>query len=362
MQNHQNELIKEEVTAEDISEVISKWTGIPVTKLLQSEREKLLHLEDELHKRVVGQDEAITSVADAIRRNRAGLNDEKKPIGSFLFLGTTGVGKTELAKALAEFLFDDENNMTRIDMSEYQERHSVSRLVGAPPGYVGYDEGGQLTEAVRRRPYSVVLLDEIEKAHPDVFNILLQVMDEGRLTDSLGRRIDFKNTIIIMTSNVGTRQLKDFGRGVGFNTGDDAVIDAEFSRGVIQKALNKTFAPEFVNRVDDIVMFDQLNRDSIKSIIDLELKGIFKRVTDLGYKLELSPEAKDFIADKGYDVQYGARPLKRAIQRYLEDELADVVLSGEAAEGDTILMEINEAKDGVKAKVLKQNTPATEKE
>ena len=247
-------------------------------------------------------------------------------------------------------------------MSEYMEKFSVSRLIGAPPGYVGYEEGGQLTEKVRRKPYSIVLFDEIEKAHPDVFNILLQVMDEGRLTDSLGRRIDFKNTIIIMTSNVGTRQLKDFGRGVGFNTAEDALLDAEYSHGVIQKALNKTFAPEFLNRVDDVVMFDQLSKDSIKSIIDLELKGLFGRVTGMGYKLELSPEAKDFIADKGYDVQFGARPLKRAIQRYLEDELADVVLSGEAAEGDTIMMELNEAKDGVKAKVLKQNPGVAETE
>ena len=358
----ESQLHPEIVDEEKVAEVVAMMSGIPVQRIAQAEGLKLRQMKDVLKSRVIGQDEAVEKITKAIQRNRIGLKDPGKPIGSFLFLGPTGVGKTHLARVLAEFMFDSPDALIRVDMSEYMEKFSVSRLIGAPPGYVGYEEGGQLTEKVRRKPYSIVLLDEIEKAHPDVFNILLQVMDEGRLTDSLGRRIDFKNTIIIMTSNVGTRQLKDFGRGVGFNTGDDAVIDAEFSRGVIQKALNKTFAPEFVNRVDDIVMFDQLNRDSIKSIIDLELKGIFKRVTDLGYKLELSPEAKDFIADKGYDVQYGARPLKRAIQRYLEDELADVVLSGEAAEGDTILMEINEAKDGVKAKVFKQNTLATEKE
>jgi ATP-dependent Clp protease ATP-binding subunit ClpC len=253
-------------------------------------------------------------------------------------------------------MFDNQDALIRVDMSEYMEKFSVSRLIGAPPGYVGYEEGGQLTEKVRRKPYSIVLLDEIEKAHPDVFNILLQVMDEGRLTDSLGRKIDFKNTIIIMTSNVGTRQLKDFGKGVGFNLSSDNEMDAGFSRGVIQKALNRTFSPEFLNRVDDIIMFDQLNKEAIRKIIDLELRGLFGRVTGMGYKLELSDEAKDFIADKGYDIQFGARPLKRAIQRYMEDELADIVLSGELKEGDTILMEINEAKDGVKAKIVSPTT------
>ena len=317
-------LIKEEVDAEDIADVVSRWTGIPVNKMVQSEKEKLLHLEEELHSRVVGQDEAITAIADAVRRSRAGLNDPKRPIGSFIFLGTTGVGKTELAKALAEYLFDDENMMTRIDMSEYQEKHSVSRLVGAPPGYVGYDEGGQLTEAVRRKPYSVVLFDEIEKAHPDVFNLLLQVMDEGRLTDSLGRKIDFKNTILIMTSNVGSRQLKDFGSGIGFNTAENS---KEQAHGVISKALNRAFSPEFLNRVDDIVMFDQLSRDDIFSIIDIELREFFSRVEKLGYHLELSDEARNFIAGKGYDKNFGARPLKRSIQKYLEDELAELMLS-----------------------------------
>ena len=358
----ESQLNPETVDEEKVAEVVAMMSGIPVQRIAQAEGLKLRQMKEVLKSRVIGQDEAVEKITKAIQRNRIGLKDPGKPIGTFLFLGPTGVGKTHLARVLAEFMFDSPDSLIRVDMSEYMEKFSVSRLIGAPPGYVGYEEGGQLTEKVRRKPYSIVLLDEIEKAHPDVFNILLQVMDEGRLTDSLGRRIDFKNTIIIMTSNVGTRQLKDFGRGVGFNTAEDSVIDAEFSRGVIQKALNKTFAPEFVNRVDDIVMFDQLSRDSIKSIIDLELKGIFKRVTDLGYKLELSTDAKDFIADKGYDVQFGARPLKRAIQRYLEDELADVVLAGEAAEGDTILMELNEAKDGVKAVVLKQNTAVTETE
>ena len=358
----ESQLNPETVDEEKVAEVVAMMSGIPVQRIAQAEGLKLRQMKEVLKSRVIGQDEAVEKITKAIQRNRIGLKDPGKPIGTFLFLGPTGVGKTHLARVLAEFMFDSPDSLIRVDMSEYMEKFSVSRLIGAPPGYVGYEEGGQLTEKVRRKPYSIVLLDEIEKAHPDVFNILLQVMDEGRLTDSLGRRIDFKNTIIIMTSNVGTRQLKDFGRGVGFNTAEDSVIDAEFSRGVIQKALNKTFAPEFVNRVDDIVMFDQLSRDSIKSIIDLELKGIFKRVTDLGYKLELSTDAKDFIADKGYDVQFGARPLKRAIQRYLEDELADVVLAGEAAEGDTILMELNEAKDGVKAVVLKQNPAVTETE
>lgn len=350
------------VDEEKVAEVVAMMSGIPVQRIAQAEGLKLRQMKEVLKNRVIGQDEAVEKITKAIQRNRIGLKDPSKPIGSFLFLGPTGVGKTHLARVLAEFMFDSSDSLIRMDMSEYMEKFSVSRLIGAPPGYVGYEEGGQLTEKVRRKPYSIVLFDEIEKAHPDVFNILLQVMDEGRLTDSLGRRIDFKNTIIIMTSNVGTRQLKDFGRGVGFNTAEDAVLDTEYSHSVIQKALNKTFAPEFLNRVDDVVMFDQLSKVSIKSIIDLELKGLFGRVTGMGYKLELSPEAKDFIADKGYDVQFGARPLKRAIQRYLEDELADVMLSGEAAEGDTILMDLNETKDGVKAKVLKQNPAITETE
>ena len=328
---HGESLIREEVTEDDIAAVVSKWTGIPVSRMMQSERQKLLHLEDELHKRVVGQEMAITALADAVRRNRAGLQDAKRPIGSFIFLGTTGVGKTELAKALAEFLFDDESLMTRIDMSEYQERHSVSRLIGAPPGYVGYDEGGQLTEAVRRKPYSVVLLDEIEKAHPDVFNILLQVLDDGRLTDNKGRVVDFKNTIIIMTSNIGSRQLKDFGRGIGFGS-QNMEGNSEYARGVVQKALKNAFSPEFLNRIDDIIMFNPLTKEDIYKIIDIELKSLFKRVNDLGLVITISKEAKDFIIEKGYDPQYGARPLKRAIQKYLEDELAEVIIKG-VAEG-----------------------------
>ncbi len=355
----ESQLNPEIVDEEKVAEVVAMMSGIPVQRIAQAEGLKLRQMGEVLSSRVIGQNDAVEKITKAIQRNRIGLKDPNKPIGTFLFLGPTGVGKTHLARVLADFMFDSQDALIRVDMSEYMEKFSVSRLIGAPPGYVGYEEGGQLTEKVRRKPYSIVLLDEIEKAHPDVFNILLQVMDEGRLTDSLGRRIDFKNTIIIMTSNVGTRQLKDFGRGVGFNMDEDLTIDSEYSRGVIQKALNKTFAPEFLNRIDDIVMFDQLSKDSLKSIIDLELKGLFKRVIDLGYKLELTNEAKDYIAEKGYDVQFGARPLKRAIQRYLEDELADVVLAGGAEEGDTILMELNETKDGVKAKVVKEQPALT---
>ena len=299
-------LIKEEVTNEDIAEVVAKWTGIPVTKMLQSEREKLLKLEEELHKRVVGQEEAIEAVSDAVRRSRAGLQDQKKPIGTFLFLGTTGVGKTELAKALADYLFDDESAMTRIDMSEYQERHAVSRLVGAPPGYVGYDEGGQLTEAVRRKPYSVILLDEIEKAHPDIYNILLQVLDDGQLTDGLGRKVDFKNTLIIMTSNIGARRLKDFGQGVGFGTASQKAQMDSNAKSVIENALKKAFAPEFLNRVDDVVVFNPLEKEHIHQIIDIELAHLYKRISDLGYNLVLSDKAKNFIAEKGFDRAGGA--------------------------------------------------------
>lgn len=343
----------ETVDEEQVAEVVAMMSGIPVQRIAQAEGLKLRQMKDALQGKVIGQDEAVNKIVKAIQRNRIGLKDPSKPIGSFIFIGPTGVGKTHLAKILAEFMFDSSDALIRVDMSEYMEKFSVSRLIGAPPGYVGYEEGGQLTEKVRRKPYSIILLDEIEKAHPDVFNLLLQVMDEGRLTDSLGRRIDFKNTIIIMTSNVGTRQLKDFGKGVGFNTPTETAMDAEFSRGVIQKAMNRTFAPEFLNRVDDVIMFDQLSRDSIKSIIDLELKGIFGRVTALGYKLELTSETKDYIADKGYDVQFGARPLKRAIQKYLEDELADVVLAGELEPGDTILMELEPETKIIKARIVK---------
>jgi len=347
------QLHPETVDEEQVAEVVAMMSGIPVQRIAQAEGLKLRQMKDVLQSKVIGQDEAVNKIVKAIQRNRIGLKDPNKPIGSFIFLGPTGVGKTHLAKILAEFMFDSADSLIRVDMSEYMEKFSVSRLIGAPPGYVGYEEGGQLTEKVRRKPYSIILLDEIEKAHADVFNILLQVMDEGRLTDSLGRRIDFKNTIIIMTSNVGTRQLKDFGKGVGFNTSTTVEADSEFSRGVIQKALNRTFAPEFLNRVDDVIMFDQLSKESISSIIDLELKGIFGRVTAMGYKLELTKEAKDYIAEKGYDVQFGARPLKRAIQKYLEDELADVVLGGELEAGDTILMELEAETKVIKAKIVK---------
>ena len=331
-----SKMIKEEVDVDEIAEVVSKWTGIPVTKMIESEVAKLLRLEDELKKRVVGQDEPIEALSDAIRRSRAGLQDPRKPIGSFIFLGTTGVGKTELAKALADYLFNDENAMTRIDMSEYQEKHSVSRLVGAPPGYVGYDEGGQLTEAVRRKPYSIVLLDEIEKAHPDVFNLLLQVLDDGILTDGLGRRVDFRNTIIIMTSNIGARDLKDFGSGIGFSTKSRVDNMEEQAKSTIQNALKKAFAPEFINRLDDIIVFNSLERADLHQIIDLLLVKLMTRLANLGFAVELTEKAKDFIADKGYDPQYGARPLNRAIQKYLEDALAEEILKGELAEGEVI--------------------------
>ena len=336
MQNHQNELIKEEVTAENISEVIAKWTGIPVTKLLQSEREKLLNLETELHHRVVGQEEAISAVADAIRRNRAGLNDEKKPIGSFLFLGTTGVGKTELAKALAEFLFDDENNMTRIDMSEYQERHSVSRLVGAPPGYVGYDEGGQLTEAVRRRPYSVVLLDEIEKAHPDVFNTLLQVLDDGRLTDNKGRVVNFKNTIIIMTSNLGSHLIQENFENI---TDDNVKEVVEKTKDEVFTLLKQTLRPEFLNRIDEIVLFQPLTKKEIGKIVHLQLRAFNKMLEKRGIFMTATEDAIDYLTKKGYDPTFGARPLKRVLQQEVLNRLSKEILAGKINDGDRITLD-----------------------
>ncbi|KMQ72297.1 ATP-dependent chaperone ClpB [Chryseobacterium koreense] len=340
MQNHQNELIKEEVTAENISEVISKWTGIPVTKLIQSEREKLLHLEDELHKRVVGQDEAITSVADAIRRNRAGLNDEKRPIGSFLFLGTTGVGKTELAKALAEFLFDDENNMTRIDMSEYQERHSVSRLVGAPPGYIGYEEGGQLTEAVRRRPYSVVLLDEIEKAHPDVFNTLLQVLDDGRLTDNKGRVVNFKNSIIIMTSNLGSLLIQENFDEAARDKDDNVPANViEKTKEEVFGLLKQTLRPEFVNRIDETVLFQPLNKKEIGKIVHYQLNSFNKMLEKRGIYMTATEDAIDYITEKGYDPSFGARPLKRVLQQEVLNKLSKEILAGKVNDGDRIILD-----------------------
>lgn len=332
---------RQEVNEEKVAEVVAMMTGVPTQRIAQAEGSRLLEMGNSLKGSVVGQDDAIKKVVKAIQRNRIGLKDPEKPIGTFMFLGPTGVGKTHLAKKLAEYLFDSADALIRMDMSEYMEKFTVSRLVGAPPGYVGYEEGGQLTEKVRRKPYSVVLLDEIEKAHPDVFNLLLQVMDEGRLTDSLGRRIDFKNTIIIMTSNVGSRQLKDFGAGVGFNT---ATVSKDQAQGVISKALNKAFSPEFLNRVDDIITFDQLSKESIFQIIDIELKDFFKRVEKLGYKLELSESAKNFMAEKGYDRNFGARPLKRAIQKYLEDELAEIMLrlNAEGSIGGTIKVDYKE--------------------
>ena len=331
---HEMTMIKEEVTREDIAEVIAKWTGVPVTKMMQGEREKLLHLEEELHKRVVGQEEAIAAVSDAIRRSRAGLQDPKKPIGSFLFLGTTGVGKTELAKALAEYLFDDENAMTRIDMSEYQEKHAVSRLVGAPPGYVGNDEGGQLTEAVRRRPYSVVLLDEIEKAHPDTFNILLQVLDEGRLTDNKGRTADFKNTIIIMTSNMGSHLIQE-----SFEKYKDTEEATEKAKEEVLQLLKQTVRPEFINRIDDIVMFTPLTQDNIKQIVRLQLGGIIKLVARENITLEATNEAIDYLAKRGYDPQFGARPVKRVIQKEVMNALSKEILQGKIKAGSLVLID-----------------------
>ena len=334
VEGHEMTMIKEEVTREDIAEVIAKWTGVPVTKLMQGEREKLLHLEEELHKRVVGQEEAIAAVSDAIRRSRAGLQDPKKPIGSFLFLGTTGVGKTELAKALAEYLFDDENAMTRIDMSEYQEKHAVSRLVGAPPGYVGYDEGGQLTEAVRRRPYSVVLLDEIEKAHPDTFNILLQVLDEGRLTDNKGRTANFKNTIIIMTSNMGSQLIQD-----SFEQYKDIEEATERAKEEVLQLLKQTVRPEFINRIDDIVMFTPLTEANIKQIVRLQLNSIIKLVARENIILEATDEAINYLAERGYDPQFGARPVKRVLQKEVMNALSKEILKGEIKAGNLVLID-----------------------
>ncbi|MBJ2184405.1 MAG: ATP-dependent Clp protease ATP-binding subunit [Muribaculaceae bacterium] len=332
------------VDEDKVAEVVAMMTGVPVQRIAQAEGVRLLEMAPTLRRQIIGQDVAVDKIVKAIQRNRIGLKDPNKPIGTFMFLGPTGVGKTHLAKKLAEYLFDSADTLIRIDMSEYMEKFTVSRLVGAPPGYVGYEEGGQLTEKVRRRPYSVVLLDEIEKAHPDVFNLLLQVMDEGRLTDSLGRRIDFKNTILIMTSNIGTRQLKDFGSGVGFTTQE---VDKSYTHGVLQKALNKAFSPEFLNRIDDIVMFDQLDRDAIFRIIDIEIAGFHRRLSDLGYELVLSEEAKNYIADKGYDRQFGARPLKRAIQKYLEDPLAEMIITASLMPGNEVVVDYDKEKDTI---------------
>jgi ATP-dependent Clp protease ATP-binding subunit ClpC len=349
---------RETVDEDKVAEVVAMMTGVPVQRIAQAEGKRLLEMGPTLQGSVIGQDNAVEKVVKAIQRNRLGLKDPNKPIGIFMFLGPTGVGKTYLAKKLAEYLFDSAETLIRIDMSEYMEKFTVSRLVGAPPGYVGYEEGGQLTERVRRHPYSVVLLDEIEKAHPDVFNLLLQVMDEGRLTDSLGRRIDFKNTIIIMTSNIGTRQLKDFGTGVGFATANAS--DKTLAHGVLQKALNKAFSPEFLNRIDDIIMFDQLDKESIYRIIDIELKGFYKRLSDLGYTLTLSDEAKNFIASKGYDSQFGARPLKRAIQKYLEDELAGLILSSTLLPGNEVIVDYDKETDRIVTHVTNLTLPTAD--
>jgi ATP-dependent Clp protease ATP-binding subunit ClpC len=346
---------RETVDAEKVAEVVAMMTGVPVQRIAQTEGTRLMNMGEEMQKTLIGQDDAIKKVVKAIQRNRAGLKDPNKPIGTFVFLGPTGVGKTQLAKVLAKYLFDSAENLIRVDMSEYMEKFSVSRLVGAPPGYVGYEEGGQLTEKVRRRPYSVVLLDEIEKAHPDVFHILLQVLDEGQLTDSLGRKVDFRNTIVIMTSNIGTRQLKDFGAGIGFDTSARKNSRDEYSKSVIQKALHKTFAPEFLNRIDDVIMFGSLSKEHIHQIIDIELKGLFDRILSLGYEISLTDRAKDFIADKGFDAQYGARPLKRAIQKYLEDPMAEVIIQSELIPGDTLVVDLDSEKEEITIVVKKKD-------
>ena len=335
------------IEEEDIAEVISMMTGIPVKRMVQAETEKLRRMGDDLKNAVVGQEEGISKVVKAIQRNRVGLKDPKKPIGTFIFLGPTGVGKTELARSLARYMFDNDDSLIRIDMSEYMEKFSVSRLIGAPPGYVGYEEGGQLTERVRRKPYSVILLDEIEKAHPDIYNILLQVLDDGQLTDGLGRKIDFKNTLIIMTSNIGARQLKDFGEGVGFATASRVLNADENNKAVIEKALKRTFSPEFLNRIDDVVIFNSLSKENIFEIIDILMKGVMKRLVNLGFSMELTTQAKNFIAEKGYDSQFGARPLHRAIQKYLEDPLAEEILNMAVKEGDTLIADLDEAKEKI---------------
>ncbi|MBC8770557.1 ATP-dependent Clp protease ATP-binding subunit [Arenibacter sp. BSSL-BM3] len=348
-----SKLHKETVTEDNVADVVSMMSGIPVNRIAQTESNKLAELPKLIKSNVIGQDDAVAKVAKAIQRNRAGLKDPNKPIGSFIFLGQTGVGKTQLAKVLAKELFDSEDALIRVDMSEYMEKFAISRLVGAPPGYVGYEEGGQLTEKVRRKPYSVILLDEIEKAHPDVFNMLLQVLDDGYLTDSLGRKIDFRNTIIIMTSNIGARQLKDFGQGVGFGTSAKKAQADTHQKSVIENALKKAFAPEFLNRIDDVIVFNALEREDIHRIIDIELNKLFLRIKDIGYDLQLTDKAKDYIAEKGFDRQYGARPLKRAIQKYIEDALAEEIVNSKLEEGDTIHMDLDEAKEELTIKIKK---------
>ena len=353
---------KEIVSEDSVADVVSMMTGVPVNRIAQTESNKLVELPNKIKGKVIGQDDAVAKVVKAIQRNRAGLKDPNKPIGSFIFLGQTGVGKTQLAKVLARQLFDNEDTLIRIDMSEDMEKFAVSRLIGAPPGYVGYEEGGQLTEKVRRKPYAVILLDEVEKAHPDVFNMLLQVLDDGYLTDSLGRKIDFRNTIIIMTSNIGARKLKDFGQGIGFGTQSQRAQADENTRGVIQNALKKAFAPEFLNRIDDVIVFNALEREDIHKIIDIELSKLYGRIGGLGYHLELSDKAKDFIAEKGFDKQYGARPLNRAIQKYIEDALAEEIINSKIAEGDKIEMDYKEGEDELVIKVKKGKNTEEESE
>jgi len=348
---------REIVTEDNVADVVSMMTGIPVNRIAQTEINKLAELPKLIKGKVIGQDEAVAKVVKAIQRNRAGLKDPNKPIGSFIFLGQTGVGKTQLAKVLSRELFDSEDALVRIDMSEYMEKFAISRLVGAPPGYVGYEEGGQLTEKVRRKPYAVILLDEIEKAHPDVFNMLLQVLDDGFLTDSLGRKIDFRNTIIIMTSNIGARKLKDFGTGIGFGTASQKAQEDENTKGVIENALKKSFAPEFLNRIDDVVMFNNLEKEDINKIIDIELEKLLLRIKDLGYNLKLSKKAKDYIADKGFDKQYGARPLKRAIQKYIEDALAEEIITSHVQNGDNIVIDLDETSQELNIKIEKAEKP-----
>jgi ATP-dependent Clp protease ATP-binding subunit ClpC len=349
------------VTEDNVADVVGMMTGIPANRIAQKESNKLLGMADQLSGKVIGQIEAIKKLTKAIQRTRVGLKDPRKPIGSFIFLGPTGVGKTELAKILAHYLFDKEDALVRIDMSEYMEKFSVSRLVGAPPGYVGYEEGGQLTEKVRRKPYSVVLLDEIEKAHPDVFNILLQVLDDGILTDGLGRRVDFRNTIIIMTSNIGVRDLKDFGSGIGFASKAKQQNDEENMKSTIQSALKRAFSPEFLNRLDDVIVFNSLKREDIHKIIDLSLGKLFNRIKSLGYNVELTDKAKDFLAEKGYDQQFGARPLNRAIQKYLEDPVAEEILKGEVEEGGIIQADYSGEGDELTIKTKKPKASSKEK-
>ncbi|UAB83358.1 ATP-dependent Clp protease ATP-binding subunit [Zunongwangia sp. SCSIO 43204] len=353
---------KEIVNEDSVADVVSMMTGVPVNRIAQTESNKLVKLPKKIKGKVIGQDDAVAKVVKAIQRNRAGLKDPNKPIGSFIFLGQTGVGKTQLAKVLARELFDNEDTLIRIDMSEYMEKFAVSRLIGAPPGYVGYEEGGQLTEKVRRKPYAVILLDEVEKAHPDVFNMLLQVLDDGYLTDSLGRKIDFRNTIIIMTSNIGARKLKDFGQGIGFGTQSQRSQADENARGVIQNALKKAFAPEFLNRIDDVIVFNALEREDIHKIIDIELSKLYGRIGGLGYELKLSDKAKDFIAEKGFDKQYGARPLNRAIQKYIEDALAEEIINSKISEGDKIEMDYKDGEDELAIKVKKGKNTEEESE